>query len=159
MTGSGVYRVQLADFPGVWRVRNAACVGSPTAEALMHPGAGAGGGVWQIDYWFDPCTGAPQRHVTLPGHLDVDQAAARAVELVDAAALGVPGYDELLGAAMRVHDHLAELVRLHRPYRDPTYGVVCVGDVLDEPRDRDRVVWPCRTAATSALLLDVRLPR
>lgn len=142
---------QVADMPGVYRV--VAADAGPHREALMHR-VGAG---WQVSYWFDPSGGVAQRRALL-GDMSQDEAAAYAVELVAAAELSVPLYESLLIAAIGTHPVVVDVVRAHRPYRDPVDGLICLGDEGDEPSRVDHVTWVCRTASLLAKALHVSVP-
>ncbi len=102
---------QIADMPDAYTVRRS---GRGTAEAIVS----RSGAQWQVLYGFQPdvpYTAQWRASAFLPGDLDTAGAGRRAAELVDAYDSHVPGWHNLLAAAMRAGSAALAVVRLHRP--------------------------------------------
>lgn len=130
-----VSHVQIADFPDAYAVRR----GGP-AEAIIHR---ANSGDWLVMYAHVPgaAEGAEQWRgsAVLASQMTREQAAAAAIELVDACALldVAPSWPELLGRLIDAGPSVAAVGRLHAPDR---YGM-CRGD-----DDTDPPAWVlCKT--------------
>jgi len=122
-----VSHVQIADLPDAYAVRR----GGP-AEAIIHR---MNGRDWLVMYGHvpDAAEGAEQWRgsAVLASQMTHEQAAAAAIELVDACALldVAPSWPELLGRLIDTGPSVAAIGRLHAPDR---YGM-CRGDDDTDP--------------------------
>jgi hypothetical protein len=117
---------QIADMPGAYTVRRS---GRDTAEAIVHQG---NTGDWYVMY--SPTPGEPaiahqwRGSAVLPARLDQLAAGRAALELVDAAALGVPYWPEFLARALMAGEPVESIARLHAPVNCDDRYVGCAGD-------------------------------
>jgi hypothetical protein len=131
--------VQVAGFPDAYAIRR----GGP-AEAIINRGRN---GDWYVLFGHRPDAehGHDWRHsATLSGNLDQVQAAAAAVDLIEAAGRG-SAYAELFARLIDVGGAVAHLGRLHAP---DTYGN-CMGDNI---ADDDPHAWPWNECKTVQIL-------
>jgi hypothetical protein len=122
--------VPVAGHVGAYGVRR----GGPV-EAIVHQGAK---GDWYIMYGWVPGNGDIGEWMgsaTVSRFLTDVQAGDAAAELVDAYALGVKDWPELLGRLIDVGGMVADLGRLHAPDQ---YGY-CTGD--NARTEDDRTSW------------------
>jgi len=145
---------QVADMPDSYTVRR-----TGPAEALIARDRRG----WVVLYGFDPnVTDHPMQWraaSNLSGDLDHTGAAAYALELADAYALGVPGWVDMLLAAYGAGQPVLDLLRLHAPFAasgsaGPVLPATCTGE-----GDTGSLVWQeCPTVRLLAATFGVRLP-
>lgn len=144
-----VTTVQVAGMPGAFAVRRAGL-----SEAILHRSSTGG---WYVMYGYDPDAGDVgsvtqwRGTATLPGDLPDDLAVQACVELVDAYELGVPGWHQLIAAALDASP-LMPLLSLHRPVPQTDGTVVCAAEAVQLPWDT------CPTVRIIAGSLGVALP-
>lgn len=125
-----VNAVQVAGMPGAFAVRRAG-----VSEAILHRSRTGG---WYVMYGFDATAGDVgsveqwRGTATLPGDLPDDLAVQACVELVDAYELGVPGWHQLVAAALDASP-LMPLLSLHRPVPQTDTSVVCAAEAVPLP--------------------------
>jgi hypothetical protein len=149
--------VQIADMPGAYTVRRVNRYADDPAEAIMNRG---NSGDWYVMFGRNPDDGGWRDSATLPGRLDQAQAGRMSLELVDAFALGVPGWPALLARAAMAGEPLLGLARLHAPLLARSAGpepwsAVCTGEgPAGSPFWRD-----CPTVKILAASFGMTLPR
>jgi hypothetical protein len=146
---------QIAGMPDAYSVRR-----TGPAEALISRGGPRG---WSVLYGFDPHESDYSRQWRgashLPAGLDHVGAAAYALELADAYALGVPGWVDMLLAAYDTGQPVLDLLRLHAPFAasgsaGPVLPATCTGE-----GEAASLVWQeCPTVRLLAGTFGVTLP-
>jgi hypothetical protein len=146
---------QIAGMPDCYSVRR-----TGPAEALISRDYRSR---WSVLYGFDPHESDYSRQWRaasyLPGNLDHVGAAAYALELADAYALGVPGWVDMLLAAYETGQPVLDLLRLHAPFAasgsaGPVLPATCTGE-----GEAASLVWQeCPTVRLLAGTFGVTLP-